>query len=431
MNAWKNRSHVNAGLLALLYIFVYAYGYQRIGTFPRARVASGLVLMANPVTSEGTKYRSGTTEADVFQFFDEAFLHVRGGSGGAGSSASKFGKGRQHVAPSGGSGGDGGSVIFTVDKSCNTLLGFRGRTNFRAENGKDGGMEFANGMKGKDCVVPVPRGTVITDKETGDYIGELSDTNDRIIVANGGLGGRGNAALRSAGEKSGATPPQGGEKRWLKLELKLVADIGLVGVPNAGKSTLLDAITNARPKIASYPFTTIVPNLGVCEVGGKGNADNGGDAMIIADIPGLIEGAHRGVGLGRGFLRHVERCKMIIHIINGESPDPVGEFNAVNRELQLFSPLLATKPQVVVLNKIDIPQVQARQDEILNGIYNSISHSRVLTISAAGRIGLDTLVERTHKFLLKLKSDEEKEAPPLEYEVSDNLASDDPEDRSD
>jgi GTP-binding protein len=255
----------------------------------------------------------------------------------------------------------------------------------------------------------VPHGTIITDKETGDYIGELSDNNRQIVVARGGLGGRGNAALRTAGEKSGASPPQGGEKRWLKLELKLVADIGLVGVPNAGKSTLLDAITNARPKIASYPFTTIVPNLGVCEVGGTGSVANGGDTMIIADIPGLLEGAHKGVGLGKGFLRHVERCKMIIHIVDGNSIDPVGDFNAVNRELQLFSPLLATKPQVVVLNKIDLPLVQSNQNGILDGIRNSINHSRILTISAAGRIGLVTLVERSHKFLLKLKKDEQEE----------------------
>jgi len=383
-------------------------------------------LCANPVTSDGTKYRGDITEAEAFQYFDEALLFVRGGSGGAGSNAFKFGKARQHVAPSGGSGGDGGSVIFTVDRSCNTLFGFRGRPNFKAENGKDGDKDYATGTKGRDCIVPVPKGTVITDKDTGEQIGELTDNNQQIVVARGGIGGRGNAALtRTAGEKTGAVPPQGGEKRFLKLELKLVADVGLVGVPNAGKSTLLDAITNASPKIASYPFTTIVPNLGVCEVRGKGSVANGGDAMVVADIPGLIEGAHIGVGLGRGFLRHVERCKMIIHIINGESPDPVGDFNAVNRELQLFSPLLAVKPQVVVLNKIDVPEVQQRQEEILEGVLKNCKHTRVLTISAAGKIGLDTLVERTHKFLLKIKADEEREreasAATDEIGLEDNL----------
>lgn len=365
-------------------------------------------LGANPVTAEQSNYRGDITEQEAFLWFDEAFIHVRAGSGGAGSNAVKFGKARQHVAPTGGSGGTGGSVIFTVDPSFNTLLGFRGRSSFRAENGADGDLEYANGLGGEDCYVAVPRGTLVIDNSTDAVIGELTHEKQRLMVAKGGMGGGGNAALNGAKAAKGSkcTPAEGGERRWLRLELKLVADIGLVGVPNAGKSTLLDAITNARPKIAPYPFTTIVPNLGVCEVAGGGG--QGGDAMVIADIPGLLEGAHLGVGLGRGFLRHVERCKMIIHIVNGDSPSPSEDFAAINRELALFSPGLASKPQVVVLNKIDLPHVAERQEEIMAAIRAKMSHSRLLAISAAGRVGTDDLVDRAYKFLQKVRRDDAK-----------------------
>lgn len=268
-----------------------------------------------------------------------------------------------------------------------------------------GDKDFANGLAGDDYIVKLPLGTVIRDNSTGEVVGELRSELDRVVVALGGLGGRGNAAMRTKGTKIVCTPPQAGEKRILKLELKLIADIGLVGVPNAGKSTLLDAITNAKPKIASYQFTTIVPNLGVCEVGG--GSKFGGNSMIISDIPGLLEGAHLGVGLGRGFLRHVERCKIIIHIINGDSIDPVGDYVAINRELNLFSPELAIKPQIVVLNKIDLPHVQEKQQELLEKLKDVMPHKRLLPISAAGRIGLDELVEKSYNFLQKVKQDEE------------------------
>lgn len=378
-----------------------------VGAFCSFSVArkNAQLRMANPVTSEGSNYRGDITEQEAFLWFDEAFVHVRAGSGGAGSNAVKFGKARQHMAPSGGSGGNGGSVIFTVDPSFNTLLGFRGQSSFRSENGADGDLEYANGVSGKDFRVAVPKGTVVIDNSTNTIVGELTREGQELVVARGGMGGGGNAALNGVkGKVAKCTPSEGGERRWLKLELKLVADVGLVGVPNAGKSTLLDAITNARPKIAPYPFTTIVPNLGVCEVGGS--LANGGDAMIIADIPGLLEGAHRGVGLGRGFLRHVERCKMIIHIVNGDSPSALQDFDAINRELQLFSPTLAAKPQVVVLNKIDIPHVAEKQTELMAAIRERMAHARLLAISAAGRIGTDDLVERTFKFLQKVKADE-------------------------
>ncbi len=388
------------GLLLLYYVVVIES--FRLAPFNTC----GVALRANPINNEGSNYRSDITEQEAFQWFDEAFIHVRAGSGGHGSNAKKFGNRRQHIGVTGGSGGTGGSVIFTVDSSTNTLLGFRGKTGFRAENGQAGDLEYANGLNGQHFYLAVPKGTMVRDNSTNEIIGELTREGQELVVANGGIGGRGNAALKTKGEKSVCAPPQGGEKKWLKLELKLVADVGLVGVPNAGKSTLLDAVTNARPKIASYPFTTIVPNLGVCRI--DGGKKQGGEELVMADIPGLLEGAHAGVGLGRGFLRHIERCKMIIHIVNGDSEDPVGDFKAINRELQLFSPGLAHKPQVVVLNKVDISGVQERQDVLMQELKKNMPHTRLLAISAAGRIGVADLMARTASFLGKIKTDEAK-----------------------
>lgn len=359
-------------------------------------------LFANPVTSEGSSYRSDISEEEAFLWFDEAVIFVRAGSGGHGSSAVKFGKARQHVAPAGGSGGNGGAVILRADSSMNTLLGFRGSSSFRAENGQDGGIEYANGLAGDDCVVNVPVGTVILNNSTDEVIGDLSFEGQLLTVAAGGIGGKGNAASRTKGEKSVCVPPTGGQRLWIRLELKLVADVGLVGVPNAGKSSLLDAITNARPKIASYPFTTIIPNLGVCSVDAF-IGDGVTDGMVVADIPGLIEGASQGVGLGRRFLRHVERCSIILHIVDGNSVDPIKDFVTINEELLLFSSSLAAKPQIVVLNKIDIPEVNEKLDQILNGLLEVMPHTRLLAVSAAGRLNLKDLVSRTYNFLRKVK----------------------------
>ena len=366
------------------------------------RARRAVCLFANPVTSEGSSYRSDISEEEAFLWFDEAVVFVRGGSGGHGSSAVKFGKGRQHVAPAGGSGGNGGAVILRADSSINTLLGFRGSSSFRAESGRDGGIEYANGLAGVDCIVDVPVGTVVSNNSTGKVIGELNSSGQLLTVAAGGIGGKGNAASRTKGEKSVCVPPTGGERLWIRLELKLVADVGLVGVPNAGKSSLLDAITNARPKIASYPFTTIIPNLGVCSVD-TFVGESISDGMVVADIPGLIEGASQGTGLGRRFLRHVERCSIILHIIDGSSTDPIKDFSTVNEELLLFSKALANKPQIVVLNKIDIPEVKENLDDITKRLLDIMPHTRLLTISAAGRLNLKELVSKTYSFLRKVK----------------------------
>lgn len=338
-----------------------------------------------------------------------------------------------YAGPIGGSGGGGGSVILEVNSKLNTLLKFKGIANFRAENGMPGECNFLNGRYGDDCIVSVPPGTIIRDADSLKLIGELKNEKDRLVVAKGGLGGQGNGASKATrGGKAICTPPTGGERRNLKLELKLVADIGLVGVPNAGKSTLLDAITNARPKIAAYPFTTIVPNLGVCEVdrfhteqriyheatsidegnepGGLTSSSGGtaGQTMVVADIPGLLDGAHLGVGLGRAFLRHIERCKTIIHVIDGDAEDPVRNYLAINNELQLYSPVLANKPQIVVLNKVDLPSVAERLPELTTRLKGVMPHSRLLTISAAGRVGVADLVAKSWQFLQKIREAEQE-----------------------
>ena len=321
-----------------------------------------------------------------------------------------------------------------ADPSFNTLFRFRGSASFKGEKGNDGECNFLNGRFGADCVIRVPPGTVVRDATTLELVGELKSSTDRLVVAKGGLGGQGNAANKiPRGGRHICLPPQGGQRRHLKLELKLVADIGLVGVPNAGKSTLLNAITNARPKIASYPFTTIVPNLGVCDLSRQMDSPEvpfenfkgiEGQTMVVADIPGLLEGAHRGVGLGRGFLRHIERCKIIIHVINGDSADPVGEFHAINNELQLFSPTLAAKPQVVVLNKIDLPSVAGKQAQLQETLSQAMSHSRLVCISAAERVHVPTLLFKTWQFLKKIERDEKENEPETTAQEIAVLASD-------
>jgi GTP-binding protein len=369
---------------------------------------------ANPVTADSNNLGHDIPPEVAHLWFDEAYLTVKGGSGAAGSTAYRYGKNRQRIAATGGSGGDGGSVVLVGEGTYNTLLQFRGNATFRADNGKDGEPVFLNGKYGADCVVQVPVGTTVYDSVSGKRVVDIEEVGQRLVVARGGKGGQGNANAKAVkGARSAQIPPQGGEKRQLRLEMKLLADIGLVGVPNAGKSTILDAITNARPKIASYPFTTIVPNLGVCEIakqlqGSEYNIDDVdmGETMTIADIPGLLEGAHRGVGLSRGFLRHIERCRLILHVVNGDSADPIGDFQAINRELELYSPVLAGKPQIVVLNKIDLPEVAGRREALVESLREAMRHSRLLQVSAARRTGVAEMVKRTWRFLRKLKADD-------------------------
>ncbi|MDE0196753.1 MAG: GTPase ObgE, partial [Caldilineaceae bacterium] len=254
--------------------------------------------------------------------------------------------------PAGGNGGRGGNVYIVADPRMNTLQRFRRQVHFRAERGKHGGGTKKAGATGEDLLISVPVGTVARIAETDTVVADLVRDGQQALVARGGRGGRGNAAFKSGRNRAPRLSENGevGEARWLELELKIVADAGIVGVPNAGKSTLLSVISQATPKIADYPFTTIVPNLGVAEVGHV--------QIVFADIPGLLEGAHDGVGLGLEFLRHVERSRVLVHLLDGASPDPAGDYEVINQEMMLFNPMLAKRPQMIVLNKIDLPQAR-------------------------------------------------------------------------
>lgn len=285
-------------------------------------------------------------------FFDRAKIYVKAGDGGDGIVAFRREKYVPRGGPAGGHGGKGGDVILEVDPQLNTLIHFKNRIHFKAERGAHGGGKNMTGAGGADLVIPVPPGTIAREAGTGRLLADLTQAGQRAVVARGGRGGRGNTAFKSSTNQAPRMAERGlpGEELWLELELKLIADVGLVGVPNAGKSTLLSVVSQARPKIADYPFTTLQPNLGVVLLDHRD--------LVMADIPGLIEGAHAGAGLGDQFLRHIERSRLLVHLLNGASADPLAEFEQINQELRLFSPRLAAKPQLVVLNKIDLPEAR-------------------------------------------------------------------------
>lgn len=255
--------------------------------------------------------------------------------------------------PDGGDGGRGGDIILVVSRHLNTLFPFQHRRIFRADSGRPGGGNNKTGRSAEDLLVEVPPGTIIYDDDTGQVIGDLVEEGQQLVVCRGGRGGRGNTRFANSRNQAPRIGERGepGEERNLRLELKLIADIGIVGVPNAGKSTFLSAVTNAEPKIASYPFTTLQPNLGVANL----DEDN---TLVLADIPGLIEGAHQGIGLGHDFLRHIQRTRVLIHLLDGLSEDPLADYAQINTELALFDDDLANKPQVVALNKADLPFVR-------------------------------------------------------------------------
>ena len=343
-----------------------------------------------------------------WKFFDTARLHVSGGDGGNGCVAFRREKGEPMGGPSGGRGGQGGSIYLVCDDTLNTLAPVRNKVHVRAgQTARNGIGKNKNGPAGKDAVVYVPPGTVVRELHTQKVAGELREHGETLLVARGGRGGRGNAAFKNPNYTAPRIAERGepGAKRWLALELRLVADVGFLGMPNAGKSTLLSAASAARPKIADYPFTTIVPNLGVCDIGDEGAG------LILCDIPGLIEGAAGGAGMGPAFLRHVQRCKVLLHVVDGTSEDPIGDFITINKELKAYDEFLAKKPQVVVLNKIDVSEVQEKSEELIEKLKEVAGHSRVLSISAATTERVKELMGRLKKFA-EAQPDEDLPALP-------------------
>jgi GTPase len=298
-------------------------------------------------------------------FYDRAKIYVKGGDGGSGAATFRREKYIPRGGPDGGDGGRGGHVYFRVDPHLNTLIAFRYQQHFRADAGEAGRRSNKTGKQGEDLYIDVPPGTVVYDDEAGEVVADLIEDGDVFLVAPGGKGGLGNTHFKTATRQAPRIAERGepGYERWVRLELKVIADVGLVGFPNAGKSTLLSVVSAAKPKIADYPFTTLEPGLGVVSVGGRG-----GESFVMADIPGLIEGAAEGVGLGHEFLRHIERTRLLLHVIDGsgglEGRDPVADYHAIDAELEEYSEILAAKQQVVAVNKIDLPETRENLERI-------------------------------------------------------------------
>lgn len=349
-------------------------------------------------------------------FIDEAKIVVVSGRGGDGIVHFRREKYVPRGGPDGGDGGNGGDVILQVQPTINTLYPFQHRRKFKAESGKPGGGNNKTGRSGEDLIIFVPPGTVVINDETGQVLGDLVSSDDQLKVAGGGRGGRGNAKFASSRNRTPriaekGEPPQ---ELALRLELRLIADVGIVGVPNAGKSTLLAAVTDAKPKIASYPFTTLEPNLGVVIFDDH-------TSMVLADIPGLIEGAHKGIGLGHDFLRHVKRTKVLIHLLDGLAEDPLLDYAQINSELALFDPQLRNKPQIIAFNKIDLPEVERRWTSVKSQLLDHLGDNSVklISVSALSRTNVDDLMKLCVEVLSQLPPIEEKDVLPV-YRLEPN-----------
>lgn len=334
------------------------------------------------------------------QFIDEVKIHVKAGDGGRGCLSFRREKFIPMGGPDGGDGGDGGNVIFVVDEGLGTLLDLRYKVHYKAERGSHGMGKNRHGKNGQDLVVRVPPGVLIYDQESGELLADLKEREQQFVAASGGRGGRGNARFATSTNRAPrhVQPGLPGEELWLRLELKLLADVGLLGMPNAGKSTLIAAISAARPKIADYPFTTLVPNLGVVSYGSF-------QTFVMADIPGLIEGASEGHGLGTRFLRHIERTDLFLHMVDLSDLQPgnaIDRFDAINRELEKHNPKLLEKPQLVVLSKTDITEVREGIPEVRQ-IFEKRGY-KTLAISAVTGDGLRELVATVAQELERLRS---------------------------
>ncbi len=328
-------------------------------------------------------------------FADEAQIMVKGGDGGNGSFSFRREKYVDKGGPDGGNGGHGGSVIFQADENTNTLVNFVSKKHFKATHGEQGLGQQMYGKAGEDMILRVPVGTIVKEAETDKLIADLTHDGEQVVVARGGLGGKGNANFKSSTRQAPDFAELGepGEERELKLELKLIADIAIIGYPSVGKSTLISRISNARPKIADYPFTTLVPNLGVVKVD---DTD-----FVVADIPGLIEGAHEGKGLGIEFLKHIERAKMLVHLLDLTHENLMEEFNIINKELVSYSKILAKKDQIVVFSKVD-----ATIPEITDPLKKEFKKYKPMFISAVTGEGLDMFLYRLKDEIIALRQRE-------------------------
>ena len=317
------------------------------------------------------------------KFLDQAKIYIKAGNGGSGSASFRREKFVEFGGPDGGDGGNGGSVVFVADRNLNTLIDFRYQQHFKAEKGQDGKGKKKTGKSGKNLILKVPVGTQVFEEDNNTFIEDLIKSEQKIVVANGGKGGLGNVRFKSSTNRAPRKKTDGseGESFWIWLQLKVIADIGIVGMPNSGKSSLLSVLTNARPKIANYPFSTINPNLGVAHYNNK--------EVTLADIPGLIEGAHEGIGLGDKFLRHIERCKNILHLIDITNENLLENYSKVRKELFKYSNKLIKKREIIVFNKIDMIS-----DEEINkktDIFRKKIKKKIYTISALKHKGLKTI----------------------------------------
>ena len=330
------------------------------------------------------------------QFIDRAEIEVEAGKGGDGIVAFRREKYVPAGGPAGGNGGRGGSILFKAVENLQTLLDFKYSRRFKAEDGKRGGPNNRTGASGNDLVVEVPCGTVIYEVERGEALADLVTPQQTICIVKGGKGGLGNQHFLSNSNRAPeyALPGLLGESKNLRLELKLLAEVGIIGLPNAGKSTLIAALSAARPKIANYPFTTLVPNLGVVR-------KPTGDGTVFADIPGLIEGAHAGVGLGHDFLRHIERTRLLLHIINLTGNDPIADYQTIQEELQAYGQGLPNRQQIIGLNKLDA--VDEETYELITEELSQLTSAPIFGISAVARIGLETLLQKIWQTLDNLK----------------------------
>jgi GTP-binding protein len=332
------------------------------------------------------------------KFVDEATIEVAAGDGGNGCASFRHEKYKEFGGPDGGDGGRGGHVYGLVDDSLNTLVDFRYTRRFEAQRGEHGKGSDMFGVKGDDIILKLPVGTIVADAETGEVLFELLKAGEQILLAKGGDGGFGNMHYKSSTNRAPRqkTPGWPGERRTLKLELKVLADVGLLGMPNAGKSTLIAAISNARPKIADYPFTTLHPNLGVVRVGPE-------KSFVVADVPGLIEGASEGAGLGHQFLRHLQRTRVLLHLVDmapfDEAVDPVAQAKAIALELKKFDPALYDKPRWLVLNKLDMVPADQREALVKDTVKRLRYKGPVFEISALTREGCERLVQTVYQHL--------------------------------